>query len=270
MIDYTNGINTIWKEDYDYQYHALSAILETIRGLTGIAKDNLLNVMITDGMFYVPSDRYMIDVFGDQILDYKNGIYTNYEECKLCYRLAMPMRLFDNSIVGFIGYSNKNDFNEGDESFIKYLYPPKFIIKKGRYVYCTRDEFLKAVNDEYICIVDGLFDQKALVANGINALSLCGSSLTRYHRVYLNSIKHKIVIADNDEAGRQLYALIKNAYPDTVEIKQNKTKDIDSFMHTTEAINELKSLIKLMKSEGFIISHSLKSRKLEVLNNEEV
>lgn len=260
-MDFTTGLNTIWTEDKKFQTECLDGILSGIRGLTGEPKDRLLQYMIQDQMFYVPNDIYMSEIFGEEITNFKYGIYTD-GMCKLCYRLAMPMRLLDNTIIGFIGYTNKDDFNEDSEYFIKYLYPPKYLIQKSRYIYITRDEFLKAIEEEYICIVDGLFDQKALEANGINALSLCGSDLTEYHKLYLNSIKHKVIIADNDEAGRKLAKVIKKVYPDSVEIYQGKTKDIDSYMKTVERIEDIKNTINSMKKEGFLISHKLNTGKL--------
>lgn len=260
-MDYTDGLNKIWTEDGPIQRAYLGGILESIRGLSGEPMERLLDYMIKDKMFYVPNDTYMVDIFGEEITTYNLGLYYN-GMCNLCYRLAMPVRLLDDTIVGFIGYSNKDDFFEENTSFIKYRYPPKYVLPKGRYMYITREEMIKAYNEQYICIVDGLFDQKALVANDINAVSLCGSSVTEYHKLYLDSIKHKIIIADNDDAGCKMVKDIQHYWPNAVEIKQNKTKDIDSYLHTMEKIYELQDTIKIMKREGFILSHILKSDKL--------
>lgn len=260
---YEKGIERIWTEDADYQKIALNGILECIRNMQGEVKDNLLKYMVSDGMFYVPSDIYMSEIFGDTIMEYNNGVYIG-EACKLCFRLAMPVRLLDDTVVGFIGYSNKDDFNEDNQAFVKYLYPPKYILQKSRYMYITRKELLKALDDDYICIVDGLFDQKALVANGINAVSLCGSAVTEYHKLYLNSIKHKVVIADNDSAGRKMAADLKRIWPNVVEIYQDKSKDIDSYIKTPERVIEVRNIINLMKKEGFMLSHRLKSERLGV------
>jgi DNA primase len=190
-------------------------------------------------------------------MNYSLGIYVG-EMCKLTYRLAMPVRLLDDTIVGFIGYTDKDDFNENNESFIKYLYPPKYVLKKSKYMYVTRQEFKKAIEEDYICIVDGLFDQKALEACGINAVSLCGSALTGEHKLYLDAIKHKIIIADNDSAGRKLASDIKAVWPTAVEIYQTQTKDIDAFLRIASRMTVLKNTIELMNQEGFILSHQLK------------
>lgn len=258
---YEDGIAKIWNEDREYQEAALNGILESIRNVQGEAKERLFEYLKADGMFYVPSDIYMSDIFGDTIMEFHNGLYVD-DMCKLCFRLAMPVRLLDDTCVGFIGYSNKDDFNEDNPAFVKYLYPPKYILQKSRYMYITRKEFLKALSENYICIVDGLFDQKALEANGINAVSLCGSAVTEYHKMYLNAIKHKVIIADNDAAGRKMAADLKRIWPTSVEIYQDKSKDIDSFMHTTERVEEIQEIISQMKTEGFTLSHKVKSDRM--------
>ena len=263
FLDFTQGLNKLWTEDYNEQRYLLRSILENIRGLKGEALDNLLEYIIKEQMFYVPNDIFMCDVFGEEVKHYSNGIYFG-DVCNLCYRLAMPVRLLDNTVIGFIGYTNKDDFDDDNNAFIKYRYPPKYILQKNKYIYITRDEFKKAIDEQYICIVDGLFDQKSLEANGINAVSLCGSSVTEFHKLYLNSIKHKVIIADNDEAGRNMASYIKSVWTDAVEITQSETKDIDSFLHTPDKIKELKNLINTMKLEGFILNHRLKPERFAI------
>lgn len=258
---YEEGLKRIWTEDLEYQTAALDGILECIRNVQGDAKTRLFEYLKAEGMFYVPSDIYMSEIFGESIMEFSNGLYVG-EACKLCFRLAMPVKLLDDTIIGFIGYSNKDDFDENNPAFVKYLYPPKYILQKSRYMYITRAEFLKALKEDYICIVDGLFDQKALAANGINAVSLCGSSVSEYHRMYLDVIKHKVIIADNDGAGRKMAADLKKIWPTAVEIYQDKSKDIDSYIRTTERIEEVQSIINLMKQEGFMLSHKLKPDRL--------
>lgn len=262
-MDYTTGLNRIWTEDATVQRDILGDFLTNIRGLSGEPQEKLLEYIIKDKMFYVPNDIYMLDIFGEEITTYNLGLYSN-GMCNLCYRLAMPVRLLDDTVVGFIGYSNKDDFDENNQAFIKYRYPPKYVLAKNRYMYVTREELINAYKEQYICIVDGLFDQKALVANGINAVSLCGSSVTEYHKLYLDSIKHKIVIADNDDAGRKMVRDLKKVWSDIVEIRQDKTKDIDGYLHTVERISELKDTVKIMKREGFLISKVLKSDRLKI------
>ena len=78
------------------------------------------------------------------------------------------------------------------------------------------------------------------------------------HKLYLDRIKHKVVIADNDSAGRKLVKDIKKVWSNAVEIIQYDTKDIDSFLTTPSRVLLLKDTIERMKREGFILSHILK------------
>ena len=113
-MELSEGLKKIWTEDREYQTCALKNILQMVRGVEDGAVENLLNYLIADGMFYVPNDIYMSEIFGEEIKDMNYGIYLG-DICKLTYRLAMPVRLLDDSIVGFIGYSNKDDFNDGND-----------------------------------------------------------------------------------------------------------------------------------------------------------
>lgn len=257
---YSSGIDKVWKEDEKFQTLAIKGILENIRGVTGDLQEKVFEYMKKDGMFYVPTDTYMPKFFGEGIREYSHGIYLQGEMCKLSFRLAMPIRLLDNRIIGFIGYNNKDDSDPDNPAFVKYLYPPKRLLTKGRYIYTNRDEFKKAIADGYVCIVDGLFDKCLLEVCGINAISLCGSDLTEYHKMYLKEIPHKVIIADNDSAGRKLASSIKYCWPTAIEILQSDTGDIDSFIRSNERMQELQEIIEQMKLEGFLCNHQLRRK----------
>lgn len=253
---YTDGIKKIWREDYKFQEDVVRAIITDIRKIKDPELvDKLFCKLKDNGAFYVPDDEYMIKYFGEEIMDSRHGIYYGGGICKYTLRLILPMIFFDSSIEGFIGYTNKNDFDPEDNAFIKYLYPPKIKLDKKRYIYITPDEYRKAYEEQYICITDGLFDQHSLTVHGINACSLCGSALTSYHKLYLKPIKHIVVIADNDEAGRKLYRSIKFAFPQSVEIIQTVAWDVDDFMKSQANIKKIQDCINLMKLEGFTSNH---------------
>lgn len=253
------GIKRIWDEDCEFQTNILKAIIKGIRKIEDpLLIDRLFEKLKSIGAFYVPTSEYMIRYFGPEITESQYGIFYDSEVCKYTLRLVLPMTLFDGTIVGFIGYTNENDVDPEDETFIKYLYPPKYVLDKRRYMYITPEEFKKAYEEEYICIIDGLFDQHSLTVNGINAVSLCGSALTSYHKMYLSTIKHIIVIADNDPAGRKLYNSIKKAFPYAVEIIQTLAWDVDDFMKTQDNIKKIQDTLTLMKLEGYCVNHVIK------------
>ncbi len=259
MADYTYGIQNVWKEDIDFQTEALSGIVKHIRRVDNpeICKlqfEYLKNI----GAFYVPRGEYLIDRFGEDITDIQKGIFTAYGMCFLQERLAIPMRLADGTVTGFVGYSNKPSDWPEEQAFIKYGYPPKVAFAKGRYFFIEPDELERALTEQYICIVDGLFDKMMLQCLGINAVSLCGSALTEWHIMYLKFIKHVIVVGDNDLAGRKLYNICKWKLNNVVEIRQPYTGDIDDYLKTPERIAEFQRVFAEMKSEDFLISKEIK------------
>lgn len=257
-IDFTTGVQNIWANEEEYQSAVLEGIIKNIRCIND--KDILdlhFKYLKNQGAFFVHNNEYLPKFFGEYVKDIKYGLYTPDGRCHLAGRLAIPIRLFDNTIRGFIGYSNKPADFPDDDGFIKYLYPPKSVFYKGRYMYLTADEFQKAVKDGYICIVDGIFDKIILQCLGINAVSLCGSSLTEWHIRYLSFIKHKIVIADNDTAGRRFSSYCRYALENCIELLQPKVKDIDEFLRNDTDVANFLNQFNDIKTEGFLLSRQL-------------
>lgn len=251
------GIQDIWRVDAEYQRACLEGIIRNIRKVPDEAIVRMhADYLQASGAFFVHNDTYMIEHFGQFVTDPDLGIYR-YSKCSLVGRLAIPLRYMDGSVRGFVGYSKKPKDFPDDEAYIKYLYPPKDVFDKARYMYITAEEYKQAVTDGYVCIVDGIFDKIILQCLGINAVSLCGSALTKWHTRYLNFIKHKIVIADNDVAGRNLVNKCKFFLPNCVEIIQSEVGDIDAFLRTDSALQKLERCFSSMRDENFILSHKL-------------
>lgn len=257
-IDLSYGIKSVWEHDRDYQIACLQGILGTIRN---IGNDEILSLhleyLTNLGAFFVHNDEYIAENFGEHIKEPKFGIYNSEGRCFLTGRLAIPLTMFDDSVRVFVGYSKKPEELSSDEIFVKYLYPPKYAFNKSRYMFITPEEYLRALREQYICIVDGLFDKIILQCLGINAVSLCGSSLTTWHKYYLSFIKHKIVVADNDIAGRHLASYCKRTLQNCIELIQSDTGDIDSYIRSGEHLQNIKNAIEEMKNEGFLISKKL-------------
>lgn len=257
-IDFSLGVQELWQKDAEYQTDCLKGILTQIRHHTNEEIADLqFQYLKSQGAFFVHNDDYMLPFFGEAIKDPQFGVYTSFGRCSLVGRLAIPIKLFDSTIAGFIGYSSKPQDYEDSAVFIKYLYPPKAVFNKGRYFYITPEEYTKAVEDNYICIVDGIFDKIILQCLGINAVSLCGSSLTQWHKYYLSFIKNKIVIADNDLAGRRLASYCKYSFDNCVEILQADSGDIDSLLRSDKALKNFMQCFSDMRKEDFVLSHKL-------------
>lgn len=247
-------IDSVYLRNSDAQRTILTKIAENIRGINEILIPRVVDDWYNNGMFFVPNDRYLRDTVGEWISNPIHGLY-NFDRCRLAERLAMPMRTLSGEVIGFIGYSNQGETS--DISFIKYLYPSAETFNKGNYIYLEKEEWLRAYDEQVIAIVDGLFDKRMLNMIGIPACSLCGSNLTEYHKLYLSRIKHKVIIADNDNAGRKLALTCKNELG-AVEMIHASTKDIDGLIATGKYIDNILDCWNTMKLQNFIISQIIK------------
>lgn len=249
-INFQSGINKIYDIEGELQEHCLKELITNVRKITDLELvDKNLADFKSNGMFYVYADDYLEKIYGPEVKSYQAGMYYDEQYCKYYRRLCMPMRDFKGRVIGFIGYNNGQDCP--DENFVKYLYPNKTFFDKSRYMYIERDEYARALADQYLCVVDGLFDKRTLELNNVHATSLCGSQVTKWHRHYLSFFKTIVVIPDNDKAGSKLVKDLKNNHPNVRVIKNGRAWDIDDALKSQQNIREFKKLIDEMKYEGF-------------------
>lgn len=271
--DWSKAVKRIWAEDGEFQEVMVRHILQNIRN---VKDDEMLERELVsarkDGLFYCPNDDYMADWLGEHSVDLFAGIYRPNGLCRYTQRLVIPIYNFAGEIPGFIGYSNDEIPGYDEDVFVKYTYPPKETISKGRFMYITAEEYAKAVKDEYICIVDGIFDKRRLTDYGYNAVSLMGSAVTFWHKLYLSKIKHLVVIRDNDEAGYKLLQTLRYNFPGTIEIAQGDEWDIDDFLKTPENLKRFGEAFERVRRQGFLLSEAIRkpllSRKENLANAE--
>ena len=187
--------------------------------------------LIKREFLYIPNDIYMLHFFGPEIMEYKYGVYRE-ESCNLYKRLIFPIRGFNNKVAGLGGWSCDSEW--------KYVYSPDTLWDKSRYFYISPDDFRDAIDDDYLFIVDGIFDAINLNRIGIHGASLMGSNLSNWHIQYLKMFKYVIVVPDNDNAGVHLVKMLRKARPDVIVLWQGKYKDIDDYIKYTD----VKSLIE--------------------------
>lgn len=249
MLDYNKGVDSIYRLDDEILFRALTMLGE---------QDRFLPVpeLIKRKMFYIPDADYLVDYFGEDVLNPAYGMYDKYERCRVCYKIAIPIFDFHNDIVSLCFYDNGGRCTTDEErnSRIKYMYQSYNVFKKDRYFYGLIEDYTNALRDDYIIIVDGTFDQVRLSSLGYNAISLMSSNFTAYHKEYLKTIKHIIVIPDNDSAGVDLYNKIRNERRDTISISQHDFKDIDDFLKLEENIRIFDSAFKSLQSIDFRLS----------------
>jgi len=216
-----------------------------------IYRDTDIELLRKYKSFIIFNDTYLLDITGGMADLEMYGLYYR-ETCKFKGRLVIPITGFDGRVYGFVGYDNGNEKEKLKESevFVKYLYTGEVAFKKERHMLMSRDEFEKAVDCGYVCIVDGIFDKITLTSLGIPAVSILGSHLSKYHKYYLKYIKKWVVVSDNDSAGKKLFEYCKSVHTDTVQLKFVGAKDIDELMRKTEK-EVLWQAIGEMKITGF-------------------
>lgn len=252
---YEEGIERIYREDFDSQKIFLTDIATRIRNIP-------VEELYKRKMFYIPNDEYLIYFFGIEALDKRYDLYFNSSTCKFYKRLIMPITNFNGSVAGFCGYDDGSEY--GDSNFIKYLYQTYAAFHKDRYFYVTVAEYAKAIMDGYIFIVDGMFDQVRLSMNGYNAVSIMSSNFTKYHKKFLECIPNKIVIPDNDDAGLELYRKLLKPFPKTTCLMQNEVKDIDIFLRSLENQKRFSEVFQYMQKTGFKLSANLALKEGEI------
>lgn len=261
----------IWDVDGDAQEIYLRGIAQNIRHVPEELIDRVVEDWKSEQMFYVPYEEYILEHCGYFVKQSQFGLYKG-DHCYLTLRMAMPLRTFNGQCLGFVGYSNitEEDTETDDDGNllsiignVKYRYPSSMSFNKGRYLYMSDKEWLMAYNTGAVVIVDGLFDKRMLNLIGIPACSLCGSNLTMYHKEYLKRIPRKIVIADNDSAGRQLYRDCKKAFG-AVELINRETKDIDEYIcKDPKNIDKILKCWEAMKKEDWRLSKNLNLKTLK-------
>lgn len=257
----TAGIRSVWENDYEEQEMFIKVILEELRGLKNEDLTLTFEYLKNLGAFYIPNDEYLTHHFGEEIKKFEYGLYVG-GLCRIYKSLAMPLRYLDEKLLGFVAYDNGNDSSDPD-NFIKYQYPAKNVWDKKRYMFIERDELAKAIEDGYIFITDGIFDKIRLQTLGYNAVSLCGSSLTEWHELYLSPIEHKIVLPDNDQAGTSLSRWCQRRLDNCIEFKQGDEWDADDWLKTDEGKLIFNQLFEESKSEGFLLSKVSRSFSLK-------
>lgn len=258
VIDlYTKVVDKIWStENIELNKSILKAFSDTIRPCSSeyLAKVKAFPV-INNNLI-----ANTLESFGCNDL-VSTGLYQFSGKCTFLNRLVIPLYGFDEKVHGFVGYDNGNDISNTETAFqlIPYLYLQDIYFKKEKYWFMTRDEYKQALENQYICIVDGIFDKILLQSHGYPATSLLGSSLSRYHRDYLKYIKNWIVFSDSDIAGNQLFSTCKKYNQNTIQVKVgNGAKDIDERLRDDEqAVNILDKLFNTLANEHYFFNHSV-------------
>lgn len=106
MIDLTDWVDRIWEVDRELQESCLRAFPSDIRHvLNKKMADEDFEMLKRLKAFYIPDDFYLVGILGQEVTQYKYGIYRN-GYCTISERLAIPLRTPNGRIIGLVGYSN--------------------------------------------------------------------------------------------------------------------------------------------------------------------
>lgn len=239
------GIDRIYNEDFDSQKHYISTICENLRG-------RKLDILFDNQAFFVPNHEYMITYFGESITSSQYDCYHWDGNCKWTGHLVYPIRNIKGKVVGFTGYNPFTKFSKDVtevSQLSRYKESSNILMNKSRFFICPLG-VRKAIEDEYIIVVDGFFDCMSLAQEGFNAIAILGSTVSTEMRFLLSLIGTVYVAYDNDVAGVKLFNRLKLSLPKVLPIRQTKCKDIDEFIKLypeqfKEGMKQINSKIKM-------------------------
>lgn len=249
-ILFTEIVDRIWKpENLEFNTEILNVFSKEYRKLD-------VDTLVRNKAFLVINNDFFLHMSDGEAFLKNYDLYID-NRCKFFERLVIPIYGMDNTVHGFCGYDNEDKTLTGKaDIYVKYLYQSRIVFNKDREMFLRQDEYLKALKEGYICIVDGIFDKMILESAGIPAVSILGTSFTKYHQEYLRYIPNWIVIHDNDKAGVALYTRLKTLHQSVIRVTMTGSKDIDEFLRE-RSVEQLQVLFKDLKKEGFKINAHL-------------
>lgn len=143
-----------------------------------------------------------------------------------------PSKLMNNNSVDNSAKDDLDSYSDNKKvlkTLPRYKESSISLMDKSKFFICPLG-LKKAIDDEYIILVDGVFDSISLAQEGYNSISILGSTISEYTRFILSLVKNVYVAYDNDGAGRRLYESLKRVHGSVYSITQSKCKDIDDFI----------------------------------------
>lgn len=241
-----SGLKRIYDEDYEVQKKYLDFIMEKARGTDSSIFKNV-------SAFFVPNEDYLADRFGNIAREDSFDLYVNNNYCRFLHKIMIPVYNTEDRVVGMIGYDfeqtelarkikrleNIENRTEKQEKLLeqlrerkglKYILPSIKRIKGSNYLYFPKGCYRKALEMKYVVVVDGIFDCIQLNNNGIPAVSLMGSEVTKVKLFLLSLFDTVFVAYDNDASGVKVLKSIQKSLRRVVPIKNRKTGDIDDYI----------------------------------------
>lgn len=258
---YTKLVKLVSEDDSYPQREIIDHVSDNIRK---IPREILRNAKA----FYIPDHMYLNWITDGEATEDKYGLYWD-RNCILNQRVVIPVTDLKGNVAGLCGYDDGSSLSEGEE-LVKYRYLNKDVFNKERHWLMGKGMYKRAIEENYVMIVDGLFDQMILEHNGYNSVSLLGTHLSKYHMQYLRHIKNWIVVSDQDRAGNELYdkCRLYNKHGNTTQLRFRGAEDIDEkIIVDREAVDKIASAFKLMRSQGFTLSCNIDDKNIKSLTS---
>jgi DNA primase len=154
------------------------------------------------------------------------------------HNLIMPFRDVHGNIVALLGRSLLSEEERRDSCIQKYKYSSG--CQKDLYVYGLDRARDAIIESDCVIGVEGQFDCASLHAEGIrNAVAFGWANVSRYQMFQIHRYTNNVIIMfDNDDAGKNGKARVKERFKDYVNIKVTSPpkgfKDIDEFLRNTD------------------------------------
>lgn len=256
-----NGIDKIYSQDYPATEHRIKAVAK-LRKMD-------YKIMIDAKAFFVPNDEYMKIFFGSFITTPEFDCYDQSGD--VCYwlgYLVFPIYNALDEIVGLVGFNPINKEKAQQPEFWSlsyYRHSSKKLMDRKKFLFGMKGLYLRALNEGYIILTDGVFDTINGAAHGLVTGALLGSYFGLELIAILKFIPIVYLAVDDDQAGLQLLDRLKEYLPNIRAIRHNVGKDLDDILKSEYCDDFLKEFKK--NKESKIPKDLIYRRKLDVRRN---
>lgn len=191
------------------------------------------------GIGFLPSEKLLLNLEGDQSLLYQKGLLIKkIDRTPLKQYITFPMYNQYGEIIGFSGRPPLSNAEVKRKGLKKYWHS---IFDKRKFLFGLHHAISSARQLGYIIVAEGQFDTITASQNGIgNIVSTCGTALTEDQIILLSRYVDKVyVMFDNDEAGKRAFDQLKKHESEDIELIpvflpdiDGKKEDPDSFIRT--------------------------------------
>lgn len=214
-----------------------------------------VNMYIENGVFFNDHDHqligYLIDDFDFQVIEEEDidEIWTNLGLSGNNHNLfengyLIPARNINNEIIFWINYS----FTRNKD--IKYInvFTKLFGDYDGNVKIYGLECLPKAIEQDRIVVVEGVFDAMLLNWYGVPTVAFLGTEITDYQKEFLKRFNHIIYVQDNDRSGEVAWRKFSKLFPKSERYSMlSGYKDPDDLHKNSKEkfniwLNELKKL----------------------------